>query len=351
MSKSLFKMTRLNITTVQKEDNIKSILEKLNASNEKIIFCVNEESKLVGTITDGDIRRAILNQDINKLTANLVCNKNPLICNKKNINQIIEEAKLKKIEYVPLVENDMIINLIYTENYFYKNFPPVVLMAGGLGTRLGNLTKTKPKPLIEVTNDVAIIDVILSKLIKFGLRELYISLNYEWKQIKDYLTKKYSHFLTINFLVEKKRMGTAGSLFYLKEKLDKDFIVMNADILTALDFSALYRFHKKNESLITVVANKTSYEISKGVIEHEDNLISSIKEKPKQDYIYNAGIYAMNQVCLETIEEEYLDMPDLIKKFIPLKKVMIFPLYEYWKDLGIPKDLEEAKKDFKDGLK
>ena len=350
MSKLFLKMNKLNITTVKREDNIKTILEKLNTSKQKIIFCVTKESKLVGTITDGDIRRAILNNDMNQLTANLVCNKNPLICNKKNINQIIKKAKLKKIQYVPLVEKNKIISLIRTEDYSFNNFPSVVLMAGGLGTRLGSLTKERPKPLIELSNNVAIIDIILTKLIQFGLRELHISLNYEWKQIKNYLTEKYSDILNINFVIEKKKMGTAGSLFYLKEKLDEDFIVMNADILTALDFSALYRFHKKNKSSITVVANKTSYEISKGVIEHEGYVINTIKEKPKQQYIYNAGIYVINKACLDSIEEKYLDMPDLIKEFIPSKKVMMFPLYEYWKDLGIPQDLEDAKKDFINGF-
>ena len=123
-------------------------------------------------------------------------------------------------------------------------------------------------------------------------------------------------------------MCTGGALYYLKNDIEGNFIVMNSDILTTLSFSSLLKFHQDSKSLISVVGNKTSYEISKGVIKHDASRILAIEEKPKINYTYSAGIYVVNSKCLKKLRKRYLDMPDLIKEFVPTKKVSIFPLTE-----------------------
>ena len=230
------------------------------------------------------------------------------------------------------------------------DLPPVVIMAGGIGKRLGQITKDKPKPLVELAKDTSVIDLILNHLITSGFREFYITLNHMASKIKDYLQANYSKEIKINYIIEEEKMGTAGALYYLKNDIEGNFIVMNSDILTTLSFSSLLKFHQDSKSLISVVGNKTSYEISKGVIKHDASRILAIEEKPKINYTYSAGIYVVNSKCLKKLRKRYLDMPDLIKEFVPTKKVSIFPLTEYWKDIGIPEDLEDAKRDLRKGI-
>ncbi len=336
---------------INPEASLKDVMSALNNSKYKILFCCYEDGHLIGTITDGDVRRAFLKYESDKLNAKVISNKNPLICREDNPNKILKEANQKNIEFVPLLKDGVLIDILTSNQLINAALPPVVLMAGGLGKRLGDLTKNNPKPLVKLQKNIAIIDIILINLIKQGMSELYVTLNFEWKKIKDYLTEKYSKDISINFIIEKEKMGTAGSMFYLKDRLPENFILMNADIVTSLDFQSLIKFHRKNKNLISVVANKTSFEISKGVIEYSGSIIKSITEKPNKEYTYNAGIYAINKQCIDDIQEKYLDMPDLINEFIPTKKVGIFPLLEYWKDLGLPEDLEQAKRDLVNGLK
>ena len=336
---------------VKPEANLTEVMTALNCSKYKIIFCCLQDRTLIGTITDGDVRRAFLKYESQNITAEIICNKKPLTCNKNNANTIIKNANKKKITFIPLLDNGKLVDILSATKLVDTNLPPVVLMAGGLGKRLGKITKNNPKPLVKLQNGVAIIDIILMNLIRQGMTKLHITLNFEWEKIKNYLIKNYSKDVELNFVVEKHKMGTAGSLFYLKDKLPENFILMNADIVTSLDFISLTKFHKKNNNLISVAANKTNYEISKGVIEYSGSIIHSITEKPKKEYTYNAGIYVINKKCISNMKEEYLDMPDLINQFISTKKVGIFPLLEYWRDLGLPKDLEEAKKDLIDGFK
>ena len=336
---------------INKTDTLKSILKALEESKSKVLFCVDTDNSLFGSITDGDIRRALLRHSTAVLTAENICNQKPLYSNDDNIEEVLIKAKKKQIKAFPIVKDRRVSRIFVVDYRAPKKMPPVVIMAGGLGKRLGSLTKDKPKPLVEISENLTIIDIIINNLISQGFSEMHFMLNYKASQIENHLTKKFSDKLSLNFVIEKNKMGTAGSLYYLKDKLKKNFILMNADIITNLDFSALINFHKKNRNLISVVANKTSYQLSKGVIEYSGNRIKAIKEKPSFDYTYNAGIYIINSKCLRDLQEEYLDMPDLINSLIETKKVRVFPLMEYWKDLGILEDLEAAKRDLMNGLK
>ena len=343
--KKTLKMTGLDKKNliINKTDTLKSILKALEESKCKVLFCVDKDNSLFGSITDGDIRRALLKYDIAVLTAEKNMQSKPLYSNSDNIDEVLIKAKKKQIKAFPILKDRRVSRIFVVDYRPSKKMLPVVIMAGGLGKRLGSMTKDKPKPLVEISENLTIIDVIISNLISQGFSEMHFMLNYKASQIENHLKEKFSDKLSLNFVTEKNKMGTAGSLYYLKDKLKKNFILMNADIITNLDFSSLINFHKKNRNLISVVANKTSYQLSKGIIEYSGNRIKAIKEKPSFDYTYNAGIYIINSKCLKDIQEEYLDMPDLINSLIETKKVRVFPLMEYWKDLGILEDLEAAK--------
>ena len=318
-------MKNMEHQIISPEAGLKDVMSALNNSVHKILFCCRKDSTLLGTITDGDVRRAFLLHENENLCADIICNKKPITCNKENIDQVKKIAYKQKILFIPLLEDGKLIEILNVDRFIDTDFPPVVLMAGGLGKRLGEITKSTPKPLVKLQKNIAIIDIILMNLMQQGMTELFVTLNFEWKKIKDYLLKKYSKDIKINFVVEEKKMGTAGSLFYLKNKLPEHFILMNADIVTSLDFKALIKFHTKNKNLISVAANKTSYEISKGVIKYSGSVIQSITEKPQKHYTYNAGIYVINKKCIENIKEDFLDMPDLITQFISTKKSWNFP--------------------------
>ncbi len=336
---------------IKKTDSLDVILRALEKSISKVLFCVNKDNSLFGSITDGDIRRALLKYNTAELSAEKICNKKSLHANEESINSVLAKAKKKQIKAFPILKDKKISRIFYVNNLIPKKMPPVVIMAGGLGKRLGSITKDKPKPLVEISENLTIIDIIVNNLIAQGFKEMYFTLNYKASQIEEHLLKNYSDKVSLNFVIEKNKMGTAGSLFYLRDKLKGNFILMNADIITNLNFEALINFHNKNRNLISVVANKTSYQLSKGVIEYSGNRIKAIKEKPSIDYTYNAGIYIINAKCLKSLQEGYLDMPDLINNLITTNKVRVFPLMEYWKDLGIIEDLEEAKKDLINGFK
>ena len=336
-------MEEVKFIKVSPDEDLKSLLKKLDSSNIKILFCCDSHDKYIGTITDGDIRRSLLEYEIDQLNADLICNKNSLSCSEQDISSAIYEAKKAQYKYIPIIKDGSIVKVVSIAKNITANNPPVVLMAGGLGVRLGSITKEKPKPLVEISKNLSIIDLILANLISSGFKEVHITLNHMAEKIQKHLENKYTEHLKINFVIENSKMGTAGSLYYLKEYLDGDFILMNCDIVTTLNFSSLLEFHKKNQNLISVVANKTSHQISKGVIKYTNSTITEIEEKPTINYTYNAGIYVVNNQCIKRLKEEYLDMPDLIKEYIPTKKVGLFPLIEYWKDLGIPEDLEDVR--------
>lgn len=345
-------MKNIKFVRISEDKGLKAIVEALEKSKYKILFCCNNFNELVGTITDGDIRRALIKKNASDLFAKNICNKNPLVISQNSFDddyiRVEKLAKEKKIDYVPILKDKKIVECIkLNENSI--NLNPVVIMAGGLGSRLGELTKVKPKPLMEI-NNTPIIVLIIKRLIKQGFKEFNICLNYKSDMIQKVLSDHISKDISVKYFTEKKRMGTAGALFFLKEKLKKDFILVNADVVTNLNFKNLIDYHIKKNALITICANKESIKIPFGVIEQTNLKLRNITEKPSYNYLYNAGIYALSPKILKQIPNDFFDMTELIEQN-KNKNILIYPLFEYWKDIGVPQDLEEANLHYKDVFK
>lgn len=317
----------------------------------QIALVVDEEYKLLGTVTDGDVRRGILkgiplNEPISR-----IMNTNPsTLSEESSIDNIKRMFKKKKLRQIPLVDkNNRIIDLLFSDtildNTALENW--VVLMAGGLGTRLKPLTENVPKPMLTVGSK-PILQTILENFIDFGFHQFFFSVNYKRELIMNYFGNGLSWGINIDYLDENQRLGTAGALSLFKEKPTKPIIVMNGDILTKVNFQQLLQFHEENKSIATMCVREYNYQIPYGVVRTEGTNLTSIEEKPTETYFVNAGIYIINPEALEHIPNgEFYDMPTLFEKLIEKnKKTSVFPIREYWIDIGRMKDFERANMEF-----
>ncbi len=325
---------------------IKDVIYNLNKTKFKICM-IEDKKKLVGVITDGDIRRGLL-KDLSLTDKVLkIIKKKPITINENlNVNKIIQLLDFKEIDSVPIINKKKNIVGLYIKKYTnkYNQFPKtaVVIMAGGFGKRLMPITKKIPKPLIEIKN-VPIIEKILLSFINEGFQNFFIIGHYKIEMIINYL-KKFNSQINIKFIKEKKPLGTAGGLFFLKKQNYENFIISNSDVLTSMNYSDFYSFHKQNKSNITIAAKKEKFQIPFGVINRvKDNLLD-INEKPSFDFLINTGIYIFDKKIINKLTKpKYLKMTDFIEKLNNRKiKKKIFILHENWIDIGSKRDLKKA---------
>ena len=332
---------------IKKNCTIIEALKQMSKSGEKSLIVVNNNNKLLGILSDGDLRRAILNKK--KLTEKITkfYNASPfyLVENSYNLEEVKKRSLKEKIYFIPIISKDKtVINILTSRDLFsedgnktlkLKNIP-VVIMAGGLGTRLEPFTKVLPKPLIPIDGK-PIIDHIMETFKKCGSNTFYISLNYKSKILKSYFDEL-NHKYKIFFLEEKSPLGTAGALCMLKNKISKNFFVTNSDIILKTDFIDLYNFHKDNKIDITLVVAAKEYEIPYGSCEiSSGGDLLKINEKPKFNFLINSGLYVLNQKVLKLLRKnKKTDMNELI--YLAIKKnfkIKIFPVSEkQWIDVG-----------------
>ena len=220
-------------------------------------------------------------------------------------------------------------------------------MAGGLGTRLRPLTQDTPKPLLKVGNK-PILETIIENFAKYGFVNITISVNYKADMIKEYFGDGSALGVNIDYIEESKRLGTAGALSLIKERPQEPFFVMNADLLTNVNFEHLLDFHLLERSVATMCVREYDYQVPYGVIETDGSLITSIKEKPLHKFFVNAGIYTLSPQVFEYIpKDEFYDMPTLFEDIIAnnLKSVS-FPIHEYWLDIGRMEEFEQAQNEY-----
>lgn len=319
------------IYTISPDVSICETLNIINKNKFKILFVCDVDAHLIGTITDGDIRRYLINAgNINDSISSLL-NRNPFVVYN---HSEIEESDWDKYKAIPIVDdNNKILELCAMEKD-EKSFDFALLMAGGEGKRLRPLTNDIPKPMLPVHNKPLLEHQIL-KLINYNIKKVYISVNYLSDYIIDYFGDGSRFGIQIEYLKEDKKLGTAGCLSLLDVPEKGDFILLNGDVVTDLNISKFYHFHKTNESALTICGKDYSVKMPYGIIEHRsDNVICTIVEKPTYTYFCNSGIYALNTSITKGIENEYLDMPDFINQVKLESKVYIYKMYEYWNDIG-----------------
>ena len=340
-------LKKKNLKKIIMFDNstILDVVNSLNSSTIKIVLIENKKGIFAGVINDGDIRRSLLKgYNINSPIKNIINRKCYISYSEKDTAKKKKILKTKKnnVNHIPIKKKKKIFGLfvigLEKKNPKRKNNENVVIMAGGFGKRLGDLTKNSPKALLKF-EDKPLIRHIIENAQNCGFKHFVISIFYLKKMIKNFFKINPTLDSNIKFIEEKTPLGTIGSLRLIK-KISSNFILMNCDVITNVDLSEILNFHKKNKSILTIGIKHFKYKNPYGVIISKNNKFSSFEEKPETDFNINAGIYVLNSRVIKIIKEKNLkNIEDLIN-FLSKnkKKILTFPIFEEWLDLGQAKN-------------
>jgi len=337
-------------------NTIKEALEIIDKGTLRIAVVIDNNGKLLGTLNDGDIRRAWLNNYTMESSIEDIYWKTPTTCYIDDDKEtIIQKAILNQVYQIPIIDYDN--NFIRIEDLAllltkHKRKNKVIIMAGGLGTRLRPLTNDTPKPLLNVGNQ-PILETIINKFSQYGFHNIIISVNYKSDMIKEYFQDGSKFGVNISYIEEDKRMGTAGALSLLdKNDIDEPFFVMNADLLTNVNFVNLLDFHINGKSIATMCVREYTQQIPYGVVNTLDDKIISIVEKPIEKYFVNAGIYILSEKILDIIpHNQFYDMPTLFNDLLSSKEnILSFPIHEYWIDIGQHNDYIQANNEYNENF-
>ncbi|GFZ33721.1 alcohol dehydrogenase [Clostridium zeae] len=331
-----------------------SIIHTLNVIDENakgIALVVDEDSKLLGTVTDGDIRRALIRGDDLRSTIDSLYNKDFKYVyedEKENSNEIMAEYKIR---FIPVLNRKgVLVDFIEPDNFQYVNEKknPVLIMAGGLGTRLRPLTDDIPKPMLKV-GDKPILQTIIEQFKAKGYRNILLSVNYKSEIIENYFRDGKDFGVDITYIREDKRLGTGGAIKLAEQYLNMPFFVINGDILTNLNFDKMMALHLKNNFNMTIGARNYEIQIPYGVLNVDKLEVSSLEEKPIVNFLVSGGVYALSPQVLKFIpEDEFYNITDLINVLTKENyTVGSYPIEEYWMDIGKLNDYYQANEDIK----
>ena len=334
--------------TVRPDASLLDTIAAISKGTKQIALVIDDSGVLLGTVTDGDIRRGLLRGLDMKALVTEVMNPNPTTASLGDDAQtVMVEQLARMIHSVPVIDGSGKVVGLFTDADLVtpdEITTPVVLMAGGKGVRLYPLTKDVPKPMLKI-GDMPIIEIILRKLKSQGFKNVFISVNYLGNIIEEHVKDGAWLGLNVTYLHESQPLGTAGALGQLNGKLNEAFIVMNSDLLTNCDFRQVIRFHKKTGAKGTLGVREYSFQIPYGVVNINGTEVESISEKPLHRSMVSAGIYALDPWALSLVPaDEYCDMPTLLDKIkAEGEKVSAFPIHESWLDIGRHDDLNDAR--------
>lgn len=336
---------------LNQSSTIKEALKIIDGGALQIALVINDDDLLIGTITDGDVRRGLLSGlDLDSSIESIVF-KTPTIAKISDTKEeILKLALAKKLHQIPIVdESGKILGIQEIEELIKpkEKTNRVVLMVGGLGTRLRPLTENTPKPMLEVGKK-PILQTIVEKFAEYGYTNIVMCVNYKSHIIQDYFGNGTKFGVNIEYVIEEQRMGTAGALSLLKHKPLEPFFVMNGDLLTNVNFEHLHNYHVSNKAIGTMCVREYDFQVPYGVVSIEGGKILSIEEKPTHKFFVSAGIYMLSPEALEYIpQNQFYDMPMFFEKIIGAKKNAIsFPLREYWLDIGRVEEYKKANEDY-----
>lgn len=335
------------------ETPILSSLDIIDKGALQIALVVDEHNRLLGTVTDGDIRRGILRGVSLDSPVKLIMHSNPITSGASEKREaILSKMKLKGLRHIPIVDSEgRVVRIELLEKLIQSNSRHnwVVLMAGGLGSRLSPMTDDCPKPLLKVGTK-PILETILDNFIEHGFYRFYLSVNYHAEMIKSYFGDGSKWGVEIKYIHENKRLGTAGALSLMKEQPSEAFIVMNGDLLTKVNFQQLLDFHLETEAKATMCVREYDYQVPYGVVQVEGHHLMRIVEKPVQHFFVNGGIYVLDPNMLKMVPQDtFFDMPSLFEEAISKSMATsVFPIREYWIDIGRMDDFNRANDEFKE---
>jgi dTDP-glucose pyrophosphorylase len=328
---------------------VREALKKLDQlASDAILFLVDDENKLKGSLTDGDLRRGFikgLNFD-DHLLSFIQPNPKYIQQGKYNLTEIIA-LREKNFSVFPVVNDLMqIVNVVNFKHQ--KSYLPVdaIIMAGGRGERLRPLTDSAPKPLLMV-GEKPIIEHNIDRLSKYGIDDIWISVRYLGEQLVDYLKDGSKKAIRINYLWEKDALGTAGALGLVNDFIHEHVLMMNSDLLTNIDFEEMFLFMEREQADFVVACVPYTVNIPYAVMQVENKQVTGFKEKPTYTHYSNAGIYLMKREVVEFVKKNQpYDATDLMEDLIKAKKkVVAFPLIGYWLDIGKHEDYKKAQMD------
>jgi len=331
---------------------LKETIQILDLNGQQICLVVDNNHRLLGTVSDGDIRRAILHGTPLGDPVNGTMNSSPHVAYENATTEELTHLMVSNnVNQIPILSvDDKVIGLETLAHQAKEAHTDhdnwVFLMAGGLGTRLKPFTDNQPKPLMEV-GDTPILETIIIRCVAQRFRKFYISINYKADMIRSFCGDGSKWGAKIHFLEEEEPLGTAGSLSLLPEIPSKPLIVMNADIMSDVNLRNLLDYHKDQSSSATMGIKEYDLQIPFGVVKTNGTLITHVEEKPIQKYFINAGVYAINPDILGLVEPNRpMDMTDLFELAIHKNlNTSAFPVFEQWADIGRLEDLERARKE------
>lgn len=340
-----------NNVLIKANSTIREALEIINNEALRVVLVINEHHELLGVVTDGDIRRGILDNLSLAAPVTEVMNTSPVTADVSTSREKLASLmESKGILSIPILSQGKVVGLETLQGVLskpkYDN--PVFIMAGGFGTRLKPLTDNCPKPMLPIGGK-PMLETVIRGFINAGFSNFYISTHYMPEQIKAYFGDGEKLGINIQYVHEDMPLGTGGALGLLPNDLPEDLplIMINGDILTKVDFQRLLEFHSDNGADATMCVREYDYQIPYGVINGEGNKITSMVEKPVQRFFVNAGIYVVSPQVIQSVPKNHaIDMPTLLEQHMRERNnILMFPIHEYWLDIGRMDDFNRAQAD------
>lgn len=336
---------------IQFDEPISKVLNKLNSPNHlRTVFVLDRNNRVLGTITDGDIRRGILNGVMVTDRCEVLAFKNFKYLQNGNISiKNLKSWKSNGINVLPLLSENFELLKILDFNKL-KSFLPVsaVIMAGGLGSRLRPLTNNIPKPMLKI-GDMPILEIGIRRLMSYGITDITICVNYLKEQIIDYFKDGKDLGCNIHYISEDKPLGTIGALSLLKDIQNQHILLFNADLLSNIDFEEMYLNHFESKSELTIASTMYKVTLPYAILETNNHKIMNLAEKPTYTYFANAGFYLFEKNAIQTIPKDtFYNATDFADQLIQMgKTVTSFPIHGYWNDIGSIDDFNKSLDDFK----
>ncbi|WP_433901930.1 nucleotidyltransferase family protein [Sphingobacterium puteale] len=338
--------------TIYKSASVREALVKLDKlASDAILFVVDGDNKLLGSLTDGDLRRGFIKGlGFDNMLTDFLQPSPKYILEKEYSLDKLAIFKANHFKVVPILNDQHIIVDILNFRTRTTLIPvDAVLMAGGEGKRLRPLTETTPKPLLKV-GEKPIIEYNIDRLQRVGIKNVNLSINYLGDQLIEYFGDGSDRNLNIQYVKEDKPLGTVGSVLLVEHFEHDDIIIMNSDLLTNIDYADFFKTYKDSDADMAVAATSYHVDVPYAVLEvNESNTVKSLKEKPRYTYYSNAGIYILKKDLLKMIpKNQFFDITDLMDKIIEMNlKLITYPINGYWLDIGKHEDFKKAQEDIK----
>jgi dTDP-glucose pyrophosphorylase/CBS domain-containing protein len=342
---------RLKDAVVAPGTPLTEALKRLDANGMGVLLLANADRRLIGVITDGDVRRHILAGGSLAVSCESIASRHPRVANRgmttSELLDLMGGSRDDTVDHLPVLTDDGIVvglvlrrDLVAADDTF-----TAVIMAGGYGKRLMPLTTDIPKPLLPV-GDRPLMERTIERLRRAGIRRVNVATHYLSDKITDHFGDGREFGVEMRYVTEDRPLGTAGAL-RLMEAPTGPFLVVNGDILTGVNYQDMLAYHRENGAIATVGVRKYDVEVPYGVIDCSGVAVSALREKPVQQFLVNAGMYLLDPAAVAYIPvDERFDMTDLIQRLLAEgRKVVAFPVVEYWLDIGKPADYERAQQD------